>query len=409
MLFLGIFSLLATIILVIVLVRMKVNLGIVMLSGALVMALFGRLQPIIIVNTVLSSITDPETIRLMLIIIGITALGHILKVTGSLDEIITNLRAVISDMRILIAFIPALVGLLAVPGGAIMSAPLIEQMGDEIGLDTDSLATANVIFRHIYTYTFPLSTGIILLSSISSIDVVEFLKFNIPVIIITMTLAFFYIFRKIKPAKAEREKAKPDTILKLFKSLLPFIIIIIMGLVFKVYFPLAIFTGILYVVFFTEKKSGYIDSAKSRILMTLKGIKWDMVLAIAGVMIFKDIVAATGFLNEISSFLVETGIPLFVLVVLFPLITGLIMGNNSAAIGLSAPLFLPIIPAGASGIPYYNLIYIVSATSYMASPFHLCLVLTTEYYKASFPNVLKQVSFIGCWIIAIALIRFLMC
>jgi hypothetical protein len=405
-LFLGVTALSATIILVTVLVRMRIKLGIIMLSAALLMALFGRFSPITVINTVVISITDPETIRLMLIIIGITALGYLLKATGNLEDIITNLREVISDVRILIALIPALVGLLAVPGGAIMSAPLIEQMGDETGLDRDSLATANIIFRHIYTYTFPMSTGIILISSISGIDVIEFLKFNIPIMIFTIPLAFIYIFRKIKPIKTKKNKAEPEMILRLLISLLPFIIIITMGLVFNIYFPLAIFTGILYVVFSTKTNTGYIDTIKSRLLVAFKGIKWDMVFAIAGVMFFKDIVAVTGFLNEISLFLVDTGIPLFILAILFPLISGLIMGNNSAAIGLSAPLFLSIIPTGINPIPYYNLIYIASSTSYIISPFHLCLVLTTEYYNASLHNVLKQVALVGSWIIVAALIRF---
>ena len=406
--FLGVSALSATIVLVIVLVRMRIKLGIVMISGAILMSLFGRLPPTTIINTIVLSITNQETIKLMLIIMGITSVGHLLKVTGSLDEIISNLRVVIRDVRILIALIPALVGLLAVPGGAIMSAPLIEQMGDETGLDKDSLATANIVFRHIYTYTFPMSTGIILISSISGINVIEFLKFNIPIMIITMPLAFIYIFRKIEPVKTKKKRAKPEMLLKLLISLLPFIIIITMSLVFYIYFPLAIFTGILYVIFLTKTNNGYIDTIKSRLLVTFEGIKWDMVFAIAGVMFFKDIVAVTGFLNEISSFLTDAGIPLFVLAILFPLISGLITGNNNAAIGLSAPLFLSIIPAGISPIPYYNLIYIASSTSYITSPFHLCLLLTTEYYKASLHNVLKQVALVGSWIITVALIRFAM-
>lgn len=404
---LGTFALITTIILIILLVRMKVKLWVVMLSGSLLMALFGRLPPITIVTTMLNSIIAPETIKLILIIIGITALGHILKATSSLDEIIANLRAIISDIRILIVFIPALIGILAVPGGAIMSAPLIEQMGDEVGLNRDLLATANVIFRHIYAYTFPTSPGMILMSSISGIDIIEILKFNIPIIILILPLAFYYIFSKIKPAKVEREKIKVETVFKLLKSLLPFIIIIVLGLVFKVYFPFAIFAGILYVILCTEKTPSYIASIKNRASMAFKGIKWDMVLAIAGIMIFKDIVAATGFLDEISSFLIEKGIPLFMLAIIFPFIAGLVTGNNSATVGLSVPLFLSIVPAGASGIPYYNLIYITSATSYLISPFHLCLVLTTEYYKASLPVVLRQVCFIGSWIIAVAIIWFM--
>jgi hypothetical protein len=408
MLLLRVSALLSTLIMVIVLLRMKVKLGLVMLSGAILMSLFGRLLPITVINTMVVSITNPETIKLMLIIIGITSLGHLLKVTGRLNEIIINLRNVISDVRILIALIPALVGLLAVPGGAIMSAPLIEQMGDEVGLNRDSLATANIIFRHIYTYTFPMSTGMVLISSISGVNPLEFLKFNIPIMIIAMPLAFYYIFWRIKPIKINENRTEPKMVLKLVISLLPFIIIITMGLVFKIYFPLAIFAGILYVIVFNRRNTGYLIAIKGRLIMAIKGVKWEVVLAIAGLMFFKDIVAATGFLNEISSSLVATGIPISVLAIIFPFIMGIIMGNNSAALGLSAPLFLSIIPSGINPIPYYTLIHIVSSTAYIISPFHLCLLLTIDYYKASYFNVLKQVAFICSWVVTFALIRFVL-
>jgi integral membrane protein (TIGR00529 family) len=397
-----------TIALVIVLVRMKVNLGIVMLSATFIMALFGKLLPVIVVKIMLDALSNPQTIELMLIIIGITALGHLLKVTGKLNEIITNLRDIVNDVRLLIALIPALVGLLPVPGGAVMSAPLIEQIGNEAGLDRDLLATANIIFRHINSYAFPMSTGIILMSSISGIGVSEFLRFNIPIIIIIMIFAFFYIFRKVKPVKIRREKAKPETILRLLISLLPFMIVITMGLVFHTYFPLALLMGILYVVILPEKDSTYVRLVKTRLLAILNGVKWDMVFAMAGVMVFKDVVAATGFLNEISELMVDKGVPLFIMAILFPFIAGIITGNNGAAIGLTAPLFLSMLPEGINAVPYYYLIFIGSSAGYITSPFHMCLVLTVEYYKASLPNVLRQVAFVCSWIIAASLMRFAM-
>ena len=94
-------------------------------------------------------------------------------------------------------------------------------------------------------------------------------------------------------------------------------------------------------------------------------------------------------------FLVERGAPLVLLAVLFPFLAGLITGNSSAAIGLHDTLFLSVIPAAAGSIPYYNLVYIAAATSYLTSPFHMCLLLTAEYYQASIPRVIKQVAFVS--------------
>ncbi|MGB4417664.1 MAG: hypothetical protein WBJ39_08570, partial [bacterium] len=79
---LAVFALLSTIALVIFLVRKKMKLGLVMLSGALLMALLGGLPPAAVLQTLVRSITSYETIRLVLVIIGITSLGYLLKATG---------------------------------------------------------------------------------------------------------------------------------------------------------------------------------------------------------------------------------------------------------------------------------------------------------------------------------------
>jgi hypothetical protein len=54
-------------------------------------------------------------------------------------------------------------------------------------------------------------------------------------------------------------------------------------------------------------------------------------------------------LDALSVLLLDLGIPLLLLVVLFPLLTGLVTGNNTASVAISVPLFLPLLPAGAWG------------------------------------------------------------
>lgn len=428
---LGIIAVIITMLVIIFMTRRGIRLEIVMLTGSLILALFSRMTPITAGRIAWNAIIDPNTIRLALIIVCITSLGHLMKITGCFDEMIGSLRAVVADLRILIVFIPALVGLLAVPGGAIMSAPLIKPLGDEIHLDRDSLAVANIMFRHLYSFLFPFSSGILVISSISGVEVMEFVKFNIPIILIILPFMVFYIFRSIKVEKVKKNhRFEFQTVTKLILSLFPFILVLFLGLGLKIYFPLALLSGILYIIFIRTLKPAcapplhfmpfplkpaqiqgfwdYLKRVKERTVIALQGIKWSMVLVIIGIMIFKDFIAISGFLNDISSLLLKAGIPLFSLALLFPLTTALMTGNNSAALGMSVPLFLPLVPAGTSGIPYYNLIYVCSIIGYMASPFHLCLILTTDYYKASFPKVIKYVAFLGSWILALALVRVLL-
>lgn len=406
-LLLGIFALFVSITVIIVLLRMKVCMAISMVSGFIIIAVFARFHFDMIVRIAWESLSNRETVRLIVVTAGITGLGHILKVVGSLDSITFNLKATFFDLRIIIAIIPALVGILVVPGGAIISAPLIEQFGYDINMDKNSLASANIIFRHINSYISPLSSGMILISSITSIDIREFIKFNIPLMILVMPIAFLYIFRGVETIKLNNKGDRIRPVIGLIKHLSPFIIIILSNLILGLSFQLSILLGILYIILFARGKSYSDTTIIGRLHAVITGIKLDMIFALVGIMAFKDMVAASGYLDEISLLLVRMGIPILMLVFIFPFMVGLIIGNTCASIGLTVPIFLPLIPAGASGIPYYCLIYSASVTSYLLSPFHLCLILTIEYFKASFLDVIKKVGVVGFFVTVLSFLRFL--
>ena len=378
-----------------------------MYCGFIVIAVFARFHLATIFKIAYESLSDSETIRLVVVTAGITGLGHLLKVIGSLDSITTNLKSIFSGLRIIIAIIPALVGLLVVPGGAIISAPLIEQLGNEADLDKNTLAAANIIFRHVNSYVSPMSSGMILMSSVSSVDIKEFIKFNLPIMMLVMPLAFFYLLKKTDIVRKKKNGFQLGPVVELIRHLSPFIIIVLFNLILKVPFHLVIIIGIFYVILFAEGKTYSATSLKERAYVTLEGIKLDMILGIIGIMAFKDMVVATGYLDEISLMIVNLRVPLFLLVFIIPFLIGLMIGNTGAAIGLSVPIFMPLIPVGSSGVPYYCLLYIASVTSYLLSPFHLCLILTIEYFKASFSNVIKKVGIVGSWVTILSFIRFL--
>ncbi len=69
---------------------------------------------------------DRDTLLLLARIVAIIALGEIAGKLGYLNRLVTGLRKLISDNRIVIALMPAFGGLLPMPGGAMLTAPMVE-------------------------------------------------------------------------------------------------------------------------------------------------------------------------------------------------------------------------------------------------------------------------------------------
>jgi len=80
------------------------------------------------------------------------------------------------------------------------------------------------------------------------------------------------------------------------------------------------------------------------------------------------------------------GVPLIVLFVVPPLLVGSISGTASMGAAIVLPLLLPF--CGAS-VHLVSVIYAGVIAGYMASPLHLCLILTNSYYKSELGRVYR--------------------
>ena len=62
----------------------------------------------------------------MVIIIQVICLSNQMNRTGTMKELVNNIRSVL-PVRVVMGVLPAIIGLLPMPGGAIFSAPLVDE------------------------------------------------------------------------------------------------------------------------------------------------------------------------------------------------------------------------------------------------------------------------------------------
>jgi len=103
---------------IILLLTRKWNLGLVLLLASITVGLLFAYPLSGIARDIFQTAVDPLTLRLVLAVVLIMALGELLRQTAGLKGLVEALQALIPDGRIVIAVLPALIGLLPMIGGA---------------------------------------------------------------------------------------------------------------------------------------------------------------------------------------------------------------------------------------------------------------------------------------------------
>ena len=175
---------------VIVTLRLRnVDFSLSIITGALIIALTS-VDPVgVLVEAGRRTVTDYNTMNLTVAVALISVLGYSLKETGMMTELIEGLRGML-PARVFLAAIPAMFGLLTMPGGALMSAPFNDPEADRLGLSPEQKTYINVWFRHLWYWASPLSPVLILTASLAGFTLTEYLYAQLPLLAVVLTIGF---------------------------------------------------------------------------------------------------------------------------------------------------------------------------------------------------------------------------
>ncbi len=361
------------------LIRWKIPIGLAMLAGAIISAIGGGLFGGQMFEVAFITLTSSTTWELALTIGFVSALGKIMEKAGLMTLLIESLQKIIRDARIIMVILPSLIGMLMFPGGAILSAPMIGELGSMQKMNSAEKTFANLMFRHLLHLIFPLIPSMILASQLARVNPLGIVAFNFPLALVAFFVSFYILFRGRGRGKNKNyEGLNRVSLLNLLKALGPMLLAIILGLVFDIYFPLALGAGIILVYFYLwlEKKLPFFRY----IVFLFKSVNWNIFLAIFPIIYFKDVLEVGGAVEQVAIFFQKQGIPLPFLMIFVPFIGGFFTGSNTANIGISFPLLLPMFPMD-NYIIYVGFAYLSGVVGYLVSPVHLCLILTKDYFK----------------------------
>ena len=372
---------------IILLIKKKWKLEYVILWASLLAGVFFNLSPIQIGNNFVLALIDPATLKLIGIIVLVYILSGVLRKVESLRDLVDSLQGLVKDYRLTLAFIPALLGLIPMPAGAMFSAPMVKEVGGRVGLTPEEETFVNYWFRHIWEFVWPLFPGIILFAGLLKVEIQEVILVQFPLTIATVIVGFVWEYKNLKKdTTLINRKDILFNLKKLFFGIWPILLIIILVLGTKTDLLFSLVIVILSLIFSNIKKI----SLKMLKDIIRNDIDLSVVILIAGIMIFKRILQVSGGIEIIPEAFAKLGVHPFIVLFSIPFFIGMMTGMGTAALGIGLPILLPIIVQGEANLYYAMLAFTGSFVGVMISPMHLCLVVTRNYFKVDMGKIYKM-------------------
>ena len=258
--------------LIIGLVMRRFNYGLALILGSLVLGFSFGFSTSQFVQLFLSTLMDPITHDLALVIALIPILTFCMTETCMFKGLVESLKDFLSSRSIL-AVVPAIFGLLPTPGGALFSAPIIDGEAEMMGVETNLKVFINVWFRHCVFLIYPMGTMMILTSRLAGIDVYNIVLVQIPIFVAYVLAGYFTSIFRIKSGNKRVRNSPSRSALPIFVNISPLLLVILLNAL-GVHMALALGVGIGLVL--VLKRANY----KKVFSLIWNGFDWKLVFAI---------------------------------------------------------------------------------------------------------------------------------
>jgi len=396
--------------LVVVATMRKVYLGLAAFCGGLAFAFVRGIAPLEAVRIAVAELLDPDSLLLLALVTAIMLLSAAMKNSGALAAFARAVETVAPRPRASLAITPLLIGTLPMPGGALLSAPLVDALDADRLQGADGLSAINYWFRHSLELFWPLYPAFILTCALSGLETSRLSLLNLyaPITLFILGQAFVIRGRALPPKAPPSSGTGARDVLARLEG----------------FFPLAIVLGLFLLLdalaraFVSPEAAGEKAAALlERYLPTLGGVAGaaayiairrgtgcfkgtltpeilKLAGIIAGVRVFAAFLEAGGIATGGARELAAWNIPPLAVACLLPLIAGLVTGVGFAYVGIAFPIVLGLFPVGGD-VPREAAVVLAGAFGYagmMLSPLHVCLVVTAAHFKSSAGAVILRLA-----------------
>lgn len=359
-----------------------------------------------------TTISSSTTIDLIIITALIAIFVNIYRETGFLSRLGDELVKFLKKPKAVLILVPAVMGLLPIAGGALMSAPIVDSVGNHLGIDKKTKLFINVWFRHVIFQVYPLSSVLITVATLTGVDMWGLVIRQAPIALTMLISGYITGFHNINQQLIDN-KGVPD-----------------FGILSKVFSPiiLAITLAITLSPLLDMKLLPFIPLTRySMIISLISAIILILFLAKSPRRVFlKATISKTTLELVLASFSAVLLKDTFISIRGSELFSGIVL-NNNMALKTSMFLLIPFALSFTTGSPLTgaivslsifqlsntslretSLIYASNMLGYIASPAHLCYVYTAEYFKTTIMSSYREMFISVFFTITVVLAQYLL-
>ncbi len=380
------FAVLIVFLLIPLLGRFKINLSYILLIACGVLALLSGIGLQAAWQSLTKTFTDFSSLNTILSIMMVSILGGLMKHYKILDKIVSSIYKIIQNKKIILMVLPALVGVLIIPGGALLSAPFINEMGEEMNLQAPRRAAINLVFRHIAMFIMPYSTGLLVISAaLPEINISKLILLNMFYVVPLILSGYFLFIRNIEYSNKVKTKFSGKNLLNLLLYTSPIYICVIINGLTGLPFSGALIFSVLAVYFLSDKKDFFIQLIKS--------INYNTVMMVAAILIMKEIILNMEDLLILfnTMFNAESSMLKVLLIFLISSVFfGIVTGNQTAALAIILPM-ISLLDVSLDMIYIYTYFsFACTYSGYFFSPIHLCQAFTLQCMNVATIDLYKE-------------------
>jgi len=329
---------------------------------------------------------------LLVVIFFVIWLSSQMDKTGVMRDLVENIRSYLSP-RSAMAVLPAVIGLLPMPGGALFSAPLVDDCDTENQVPAQLKSQVNYWFRHIWEFFWPLYPGVILAMELADLEVHQMLLIGSPMVLTMIAGGYFFILRRVH-LSSKRGAPSEHHVLSLLSPILILILIYALIMVFfpslshaNKYLPMIIGLSGAMGLLQLQRPLGW-GQWKS-IFLSSRALNMGIIVAlirIYGAFIEARLPSGVLLMEQMRVELDSVGIPIVLLVMLISFISGLTTGVSLGFVGASLPIAFSLLGADAdlsTRMGILAMTYPFGFIGIMLSPVHVCFIVTSEHFKTS--------------------------
>jgi integral membrane protein (TIGR00529 family) len=372
--------------LIIILLRFRWNLGLVLiLASAVTGLLFGRPAGDLALDA-LEAAVDPLTLRLIVVVLLIAFLGEILRSSLQLEGLVQSLGDLFADRRWLLALLPMLIGLLPMVGGAMFSAPMVEEASQGLDVSRERRTFLNYWFRHTVESVFPLYPSLVLAAGLMGVSVKTLAVTQFPLCLASVAggLLFGMVGIQRIESPSDGHPDRKETLVLLLRSIWPIILVLVLAIALGVDLILSLLVTVAILVAIHRLGLRQLWDLARRMPLASVPI-------IAGALIFRQVLETSSAVEAISEGLGGLGIPLAVIIFAVPFVAGWLTGLAAPAFAIGFPVILPLCGPDPISSGCGMLAYAGGLAGLLISPMHLCLALTRVYFKAEWGGVYRRI------------------